>query len=160
MNVALLERFCQDIQTGFAQGDPGHAEKDAEAHHVQVLIEQYQAIMRGDVAAILASMTEDVEMEVIGPPALPWSGRWKGRDNVLAALGSNLSTIESHHLEVQSVTAQGDTVVVVAREQGVYLPSGRPYEVHWVQLFTFANGQLKRFREIIDSGSVLSVFQV
>ena len=51
--------------------------------------------------------------------------------------------------------AQGDVVVVVAHERGRFRATGRPYETHWVQIFTFRDGQLARFVQICDNSTMI-----
>jgi ketosteroid isomerase-like protein len=51
--------------------------------------------------------------------------------------------------------AQGDTVVVLGHEKGRFRPTGRDYELHWVQFFTFRDGKLARFRELADTAAFL-----
>ena len=51
--------------------------------------------------------------------------------------------------------AQGDVVVVVARERGRFRETGRPYETHWVQIFTFRDGRLARFVQICDNSTMI-----
>jgi ketosteroid isomerase-like protein len=56
---------------------------------------------------------------------------------------------------VRSVVAQGDVVVIVAHERGRFRKSGLPYTLHWVQIFTFPDGRVVRFRQICDSAAML-----
>jgi uncharacterized protein len=53
------------------------------------------------------------------------------------------------------VVAQGDVVVIVAHERGRFRESGRPYALHWVQIFTLRDGRVARFRQICDSVAML-----
>ena len=57
--------------------------------------------------------------------------------------------------QIQTLTAQGDVVVIIAREEGVIRASGAPYDVTWVQEFTFANGKVRQLRELLDGGSTM-----
>jgi uncharacterized protein len=159
MNPAVLTRFCERLPVAFAEDDPDVAGKGFELGNVDRLVDMYRAVSRGDLQAVLNAMTEDVELDIVGSPMIPWTGHWQGREEVLAALGRNLATIDSQDLEVLSLTAQGDIIVVTAREQGVYLPTGRPYDVHWVQIFTYHQGKIRRVREIFDSAALLPVVQ-
>ncbi len=155
MNQAVIARFLDALPPAFADGDPNAAAKAAEADNVRRIQEQYRAIARGDFAAALAYLADDIDMEVVGPPELPFAGRWRGRDQVADAWAKNFGMLEDQRPEIQSVTAQGDTVVIVARERGRFRTTGRAYDVHWVQLFTFRDGKVARFREICDSGALL-----
>jgi ketosteroid isomerase-like protein len=142
--------FIDRIALAFREGDPEVHSKRAEAQNIQLLQEQYRAIARGDFGAALDLLAEDVEFEITGPPAVPFLGRWRGRAEVGEAIGRNFAMVEDQEPEVHAVVAQGDTVIVVARERGRVRASGRPYELHWVQLFTYRDGKAVRIREIVD----------
>jgi ketosteroid isomerase-like protein len=153
-NPAL--QFIDRVQEAFLEGDPDVTTKSMEADNVRCLQRQYQAIVAGDFAAALDLFTDDVELEIVGPPEMPFAGMWRGREAVGAALRRNFSLVADQQPEIHSVTAQGDTVVVVARERGTYVPTGRGYDLHWVQLFQFRDGRMARVREFADSAALLA----
>jgi ketosteroid isomerase-like protein len=62
--------------------------------------------------------------------------------------------VEDQRPEIRSVTAQGDTVVVIAHERGRVRETGSPYALHWVQLFQFRDGRIARVLEVIDGYSL------
>ena len=93
-------------------------------------------------------------MEFVGPPHAPFVGRWRGREEAARAVRDNFSQVEEQRPEIRTVVAQGDVVVVVAQERGRFR-DGRPYETHWVQLFTFRDGKLARFIQICDNSTLI-----
>src|SRR5262245_4130419 len=135
-----IARFVDGLRQAFEAGDPAAAAKCAEAACVRLVQEQYRAIARGDFAAYPDTLAEDIEFENVGPAAVPFVGRWRGREEVAEAIARNFGYVEDQRPEVLSVVAQGDCVVVVAREQGRYRPTGRDYDAHWVQHFTWHDG--------------------
>jgi ketosteroid isomerase-like protein len=147
--------FIERLLPAFHDGDPNAVAKAPESANVHRLVEMYRAIARGDFPAVLGAFADDMEMEIIGPSAIPISGRWRGKDEIALALVRNFSLFEDQRPQVQSVVAQGDTVVVFGHEAGRFRPTGRDYELHWVQLFTFRDGQLARFRELADTAAFL-----
>jgi ketosteroid isomerase-like protein len=64
--------------------------------------------------------------------------------------------VEEQQPEILAVVAQGAVVVVTARERGRYRATGRSYDLHWVQLFTFRQGKVVRVREVFDSAAMLA----
>jgi ketosteroid isomerase-like protein len=66
------------------------------------------------------------------------------------AVARNFATVEGQEPEVRSVTAQGDTVAVVAHERGRVRATGSAYALHWVQLVQFRDGRIGRVLEVID----------
>jgi ketosteroid isomerase-like protein len=159
MNHAVVVQFIDALHPAFHDGDPDAAGKAAEAENVRRLQEQYRALARGDYAGVLAHLADDIELEIVGRPEVPFTGRWQGLDQVRDALQRNFALVEDQRPEVQTLTAQGDTVVVVARERGRLRATGREYDLHWVQLFTFRDGKVVRIREIFDSASLLEALR-
>jgi ketosteroid isomerase-like protein len=155
MNPTAVSQFIDKLRDAFEDDDSNAAAKVMESNNVTLIQDQYRAIARGDFAAFVNLLADDIEMEIVGPSAVPFVGSWRGRQQVVDAIGKNFSHLEDQHPEVQSVVAQGDMVVVTAKERGRIKATGRTYEVHWVQYFTFRNGKVVRFRELFDSGAML-----
>jgi ketosteroid isomerase-like protein len=155
MNQTAIEQMIDRLRHAFEEGDPGAPAKQTEAANVKQVQDQYRALARGDFAAFVESLADDIELEIIGPTEVPFVGRWSGRATVVEAVRTNFALMEDQRPEIQSVVAQGDTVVLVAREQGRYRPTGRAYDLHWVQVFTFRDGKLSRMREFFDSAVML-----
>ncbi|AMV28001.1 SnoaL-like domain protein [Gemmata sp. SH-PL17] len=155
MEASVIEKFVEDLDTAFKAGDPRAATKASETSCVEALQGMYRAAVRGDIAAFLGALAEDVEMENVGPESIPFVGRWNGREAVAAAVARNFAWLEDQRPEVLTVVAQGDTVVVHGHERGRFKPTGRPYAMHWVQLFTMRDGCLVRFRQVFDSAQMV-----
>jgi len=155
MDQPIVAKFIDGLASAFEEGDVGAAMKAAEAANVWRVQESYRAIARGDFAAFFESLAEDVEMEFVGPPHAPFAGRWRGRDEAARAVRENFSQVDEQRPEIQTVVAQGDLVVVVAQERGRFRATGRSYETHWVQIFTFRDGKVARFRQICDNSSMI-----
>jgi hypothetical protein len=156
MNQAAMAAFVEQMTPAFRAGDPGAAAKHAEAENVRLLRDIYRAVARQDFQAVLNSLADDIELEILGPPELPFAGCWRGRAEVATALAKNFAHLEDQRPEIQHLIAQGDTIVVFARERGRLVATGLPYDMHWVQLFQFREGKVARFREICDHSSLLS----
>ena len=52
----------------------------SEADNLQVVKNAYDAFGRGDIAAILSSLTDDVTWHLVGPSEIPYAGLRQGRD--------------------------------------------------------------------------------
>lgn len=142
--------FFDDLMSAFAAGDPDVGQKTREAEHVHCLHLMYHAIARGAFAEMLQLTTDDFSFEVIGPERSQLVGRWQGRQEVLAALTRNFAHFGEQQPHIETVVAQGDTVIVVGHEEGKILATGKPYHVQWVQIFTFVGNQVARARQIFD----------
>ena len=155
MSPDAVSAFTERLYLAFLEGDAEVPNKRAEEVNVRRLQDQYRSLAKGDYKEVVGQMTDDVDMEIVGPPAMPFVGHWQGREQVEEALRRNFAQVEDQRPEILSVTAQGDTVVVIARERGRFKPTGRPYDLHWVQVFTFRGGRVCQFKQIADSGSLL-----
>ena len=148
-SAAPFTHFLDAVDRAFRHGDPEHAAKRAEQENVRLLQEQYRAIGQGDKEGFASLLAEDVEFEVLGPPEVPFLGRWQGRQAVTEAVWRNFALLEDQRPEVCSVVAQGDTVVVVLRERGRVRATGKDYAFECVQLHAFRDGKSVRVRELI-----------
>jgi ketosteroid isomerase-like protein len=148
MSQLSVSSFLDRFHAAFQEGDPLAAQKHMEAANVRRLQEMYCGIARGDFQAFIDALTHDVELEIVGGPGIPFTGRWKGRDVVVSATRENFSQIEESRPVIQSIVAQGDSVVLCCREQGRYRATRQPYDVHWVLIATFRDGQIVRAREL------------
>jgi ketosteroid isomerase-like protein len=146
--------FFEQISAGFRHNDPEADNKATEAARVRTIQVLLHAIARGAFADIVDLTTDDFTLEVIGPPHFPMAGRWQGRDDVLAALRRNFSLVAEQRPQVLSVIAQGDSVVIIAHEQGQIRATGKAYESTWVQEYTFRSGMLAAVREIIAGNAM------
>jgi ketosteroid isomerase-like protein len=109
----------------------------------------FDAVIQGDYEAFAKSMTEDVELNVIGFG--PLDGSWRGRDEVVAATRRNFGLLGEQKPEIESMISQGDRIAVLLRESGIFKSNGQPYSVRGVQWFTFADGKIKKIDEIISN---------
>lgn len=159
MEPVTVAQFVSRIPTAFEEGDPEVSAKRLEAENVRLLHQLYSAVTRGDFDAACDYMAEDVVLEILGPPAMPLTGRWQGRAQVREALPRNFGLLENQQPELQTVVAQGDTVIVLARERGCYRATGREYDIHLVQQFQFLAGRIVLIREFCDSLSLVEAAQ-
>lgn len=159
MDADLKPDFITSLQTRFLQDDERVAEKQAEARNVEVVRKQYLAIANGDYAAFGELLTHDVDFEIVGPAEVPIVGGYRGRERVTQKVRENFDLLDTQNPEVQAVVAQGETVVVHGRESGRVKKTGRTYDIHWVQIFTFRDGKVARFREVFDSAPIVEAMR-
>jgi ketosteroid isomerase-like protein len=114
----------------------------AIGHHVRSVQQQIDAIGRGDLESAVANAHEDVTLEIFAPPEFQWIRRASGVENLRQAIQHNFESLDEQHPEITSVTAQGDTVVLIGRERGRIKATGAPYDVEFVERFVFREGRL------------------
>ena len=149
MTEPSLRTLPHTLPAAFQRGDDASATKALEAVHVVLLQDIVAAIARCDYPAFEAHLAPEVELEIYAPSDFPFTRRAQGAAAVREAVVANFSKVEEQHPTVLSLVAQGDTVIMLGREEGRLRSTGRSYAVHFVQQFTFRDGQLLAFREIV-----------
>lgn len=66
----------------------------------------------------------------------------EGTAEVRNALETNFGSVTDQQPQITSVVSQGDTVVLLGREQGNLRATGERYDVQFVHKFTFDDGRL------------------
>ena len=117
----------------------------------------YVSFGAGDVPAILATLTEDVRWEVVGPAGTyPLFGE---RSGVAGAL--EFFQLVGEHEDFTEFTplqflTDGDKVVVLGRAAYTLKKTGRSVATDWVHVFTLRGGKVSGFQEIADSAQILA----
>lgn len=150
-----VERIIGRLQSCFHEGDPAADSKTLEKSCLDALVGNYRAIGASDFVGAIASLHGDVEMEIYGPPGTPFVGSWKGFKAVAKAMQTNFGLVELEEVEIESVAAQGDSVVLMAHETGRLRSTGKRYRLRWVQWFRFREGKIVHIRELFDTAALL-----
>ena len=149
MSEDAITRFIASLPSALDDGDENVAGKGVEAENVRRLQELYRALAHDELAAALSLMAPDVEMEIRAPSELGLVCSARGAAPTLAVMQENFAKVENQEPEVVSLVAQGNKVVVIAREKGRHRTSGRPYDLHWVQHYRFRDGKIARLLELV-----------
>jgi ketosteroid isomerase-like protein len=128
--------------------------------NTQVVKDAYAAFVRGDVAAILASVADDVEWEGVkgAEGVVPQAGVRHGRAAVAQFFQQVNDTIAFETFEPREYVAQDDVVVAIGRYSGKAKPTGRAVGGDFVMVFTIRDGKVARFREFTDSAMLVRAF--
>jgi ketosteroid isomerase-like protein len=106
----------------------------------------YDAFGRGDVPAVLGTLSDRVEWDVSA--ILPQGGSWRGREGVgefFAGLGSHWADLR---IEVDELVDGGATVAAIGHGAGRLREHGDAAAGYkFVHVFDVDGGQIVRFRE-------------
>ena len=149
MSRTPFDTLIEGIAEAFREGDPLVEHKPSESANVSIIQHQFRCIALGDFDGFAETLADDIDFEIVGPVDHPFTGRWRGREALREGVARNFSVVEQQRHRIESVVAQGDTVVLVLREQGRFRTTGRHYDVCFVQVFTFRDGKAVRIREYI-----------
>ncbi|MBR0649655.1 nuclear transport factor 2 family protein [Roseomonas terrae] len=115
----------------------------------------YDAYVGGDMATVMASLTDDVcWTSGDGPSAAPWCGCRNGRAGVeqyFAELAAKCSILD---YRVGEIIVDGDRVAVTAVVRARYHHSGAEREVTKVDVIRMRDGQVAEFREYYDTAAM------
>jgi ketosteroid isomerase-like protein len=150
MRLTSLDAIPDALPPAFAEGDPLHAARAEEKEHLGILQAMMAAIAAGDERALRAHLAPQVEFELSAPAEFGWARRARGSDAVADAITGNFRRVREQAPELLSVVGQGDTLMLTARETGVVVASGQPYQVMLAQQYTFDDQhRLLRFRAVV-----------
>ena len=111
--------------------------------NTKLVQDAYAAFGRGDVPALLAMMTDDVDWHAavgVGPN-VPSGGPRHGRDEVGKFFKQVADSIDFKQFEPREFVAERDKVVALGFYHGVARPTGRAFKSDWVMVFTHARGK-------------------
>jgi ketosteroid isomerase-like protein len=123
--------------------------------HVATVASIYEAFGRGDVAAILAALSEDVRWEEWADnqaqaSGVPWLLARRGKAGALEFLGI-VGTLKIHDFQVLSLLAGGNQVVAEVVIDAT-VPTGVRFRDEELHLWTFDDsGKVVRLRHYVDT---------
>jgi uncharacterized protein len=117
--------------------------------NVQAVKDFFAAIGRGDKAALLALVAEDIEWIIPGED-WPLAGTRHGHAGLADLLETASKTMETS-TEPREFVAQGDRVLVVGSARGKVKATNKAFEDDWIFAITVRDGKLTSIREYIDT---------
>ena len=131
-----------------------------ESANVKVVQEAYAAFGRGDMAALLACMTEDIQWRgAIGTAShVPFSGERTGKAAVAEFFRIVAEAEDFEEFAPEQFIAQGDTVVALGHYRSVVRATKRGFESEFAMVFTLRNGKIAAFKEFTDSATINAAF--
>jgi ketosteroid isomerase-like protein len=119
--------------------------------NVQIVRDLYGALARGDMAAAVALLTEDVRLVVPGPPGVGVAGTWHGHDEVQQCFRRLGESQRNEALEIQEIVADDERVVVLLHVVANVLATGKTFESDIVHFFTLNAGRIVSVRDFFDA---------
>jgi hypothetical protein len=111
----------------------------------------YAALGRGDAPTALGLMAGDIEWETMWRYKVDGRGPQKVAEGVLKPLMAEWS---SFALTPERYVGEGDSVVSLGRFTGVHGVTGKRVEAAYAHVWDVAGGQIRRFRQYIDTLAV------
>ncbi|MGV3720997.1 MAG: nuclear transport factor 2 family protein [Actinomycetota bacterium] len=147
METSLLLPLDATFRRHFEAGDPNTEAKPLERANVTTIQQLFDAVVGGRYDALLEVLADDVRVELFAPPEFPLVRQAVGKEATQAMITHNFAELTDQRPEILSLAAQGDTLMLVARESGRIRSTNQPYDVHFVYNFQLQDGKLARIRQ-------------
>jgi len=127
---------------------------------IDVVKRGYAAFKSGDLEGFLDLCAPDIEWGDVAIKGLAHhTGPAKGRDAVRDAMAKLAANEEVLEFEQHSFVSQGDRVFVEGTWRARAKPTGRTFQVNYVQAFTVSSGQVQKYRGYWDTASHAEAFR-
>jgi ketosteroid isomerase-like protein len=128
--------------------------------NIKTIAQVYEAFGRGDVAAILDAVTDDVDWaSEAASSAAPWYGVRHGKNEVAAFFTAFGSTMEVEEFTPVSFAANDNDVLTVVRFRARSRANGKAAEMNLHHFFTFRDGKVAYYRGTEDTAQTEAVLQ-
>lgn len=128
--------------------------------NIKTITVVYETFGRGDVAAILSAVTDDVDWAAEAAlSAAPWHGTRRGRDAVAAFFPAFGSTMDVEEFTPVSFAANDTDVMTVVRFRARSRGTGRSAEMNLHHYFKFRDGKIAYYRGTEDTAQTEAVLR-
>ena len=128
--------------------------------NIKTITAVYEAFGRGDVAAILDAVTDDVDWAAeAASAAAPWYGVRHGRDAVAEFFSDFGSTMEVEEFTPVSFAANDTDVLTVVRFRARSRDTGRTAQMNLHHYFKFRDGKIACYRGTEDTAQTEQVLR-
>jgi ketosteroid isomerase-like protein len=128
--------------------------------NIKTITAVYEAFGRGDVAAILDAVTDDVDWAAeAASSAAPWYGVRHGKDAVAAFFSDFGSTMEVEEFTPVSFAANDTDVLTVVRFRARSRGTGRTAQMNLHHSFKFRDGKIAYYRGSEDTAQTEHVLR-
>src|SRR5258708_30668000 len=124
---------------------------DGTNQNAQLIRDSYAAYARGDINAVVAVLSPDVETVTPSVPGLHSGGAWRGIAGFLEFVQLVTADLDVKRFEPREIIAQGDKVVGIVNYSAIMKATGRPIEVDLIHVFTISNGKVAKLREYYET---------
>jgi ketosteroid isomerase-like protein len=124
----------------------------------QILEQTYRDYAAGNISAVLSSFDKDIVWVRPGAPAIPFSGIFKGIEEVTKMFAIVATTLTIKTFLPEKICTNNDMVVVLGRDTAEVNATGKTYSSDWVQAFTFKNGKIIYVQVYLDTKVMADAF--
>lgn len=125
----------------------------------QLIIEDmYKNFATGNMSAVLSCFDNDIVWERAGAPFIPFSGTFKGVEEVTKMFAIQATTISLKKFLPEKICANEDTVIVLGHDDADVISTGKSYSIEWAQVFTLKDEKIIHVQVLLDTKTVADAF--
>jgi ketosteroid isomerase-like protein len=132
-----------------------------EEENVSKVKRLYDLFKRREVHSIMDMFADNAVMHGPAPSGVvPWGGTYNGRSGVAQFFKTLGESLEPQQFDLNDFIAQDNKVVVLGYQKGRAKPTGRPYEIEFVHVWTIRDdGKFIEFRVYNDTASLVEALR-
>jgi len=125
----------------------------------QTVQDMYTAFGRGDIPAIINTLSDDIVWTWHGPADHPFGGERLGKE----AVGGFFTAIDEHcvfeEFSPQTFLSDGDFVVCLGHMTGRVKSTGKTAPTHFAHVWHFRDGRPVKFEDYHDTAKIVEAFR-
>jgi ketosteroid isomerase-like protein len=131
-----------------------------EEENISMVKQLYDAFGRSDISSVLDMFADDAVAHGPTPAGvLPWGGVHNGREGISEFLKAIGESLEDEQFELHEFIAQHNKVVVLGYAKGHAKPTGRPYEIEFVHVWSVRNGKFSELRVYNNTAALVEALR-
>ena len=130
----------------------------ANVSNQQIIEELYRNYAAGNISAVLSSFDKDIVWVRPGAPAIPFSGTFKGVEEVTKMFATQATTLTIKTFLPEKICTNDDTVMVLGHDIAEVIATGKTSTTGWVHSFTLKNGKIIYVQVYIDTKTMADAF--
>ena len=129
--------------------------------NVGLLKNLYDSFGRGDIPAVLGTMSPDIRWsQAESNPYMPSGEAWVGQEEVLSLFMKLGTEWEGFTVHPKSFHGAGDSVIVEGRYTGTYKATGTSMDAQFCHVWDAKGGKVTRFQQYLDTAKLQTVMGV
>ncbi|MBI5473796.1 MAG: nuclear transport factor 2 family protein [Ignavibacteriae bacterium] len=126
--------------------------------NVEIVQRGYENFKRGNIDALLGSLSDDIVWELPASAGVPFSGQFKGKSGVAQFFQNVAATNDLKEFEVEKLIAEGDVVVALGHLRATAKTTGKTSQNKWAHVWNLQNGKVVRHYEYADTAEIFDAF--